>query len=88
MTIRLGVFDETKRFVGYVTAYIGLETCSGPVTRMTEKTIWTRRPDGGEWMHRKYDCRLPIVRQMNHGAINFGPHFWRRQVNARPARRI
>lgn len=59
--IKLNVINRDHVGVGFVVAEVGIETTMGPITRMTDRTVWTRGQDGIERQHRVYDGRVPSV---------------------------
>jgi len=59
--LRLHVIDKDGNVLGYTACAVGLKTYAGPVTRFTDKTVWTEGKSGAELKHRKYDGNMPCV---------------------------
>ena len=63
--LRLHVIDKDGNVLGSIACRVGLKTYAGPITRHTDKTVWTLSRSGIELKHRKYDGNMPSVYKSN-----------------------
>lgn len=59
--LRLRVINKEGVVLGTIACRVGLRTYYGPVTRFTDKTVWTRGKSGVEQKFRKFDGNMPCV---------------------------
>lgn len=65
MSPKLRITNREGFVLGSLEARVGLQTSAGEITRVSEKSIWTRTRDGYARMHRAYDghmLNLPLYR--------------------------
>lgn len=59
MALMLRVINKEGIILGALEARVGLHTNAGTITRVSEKSIWTKTRDGYERLHRAYDGHMP-----------------------------
>lgn len=61
--LTLWVIDKDGMPLRKIKARVGLKTYSGPIIKVSDKSIWTQSKDGNVKLHRAYDGRLPSIYQ-------------------------